>query len=155
MMYKKKDIKRTTRSKRTIVMMILCCIYCLSSHAQKVKNHLNKKLIAKVGAICEETPDDNPCAGSEVYLSLFFDKKQVEVSEIEISTCGQESIYEIGQYDWQLLRNKEIRIDFIPAQTKGTYAEHLSLELRDKKLVALITHLNGKLVEYIFEEKIE
>ena len=133
--------------------MILFCICGLSSHAQGMKNHLHKKLVTKVGTVCEETPDDNPCAGSEVYLSLFFDKRQVKVSEIEVATCGQESIYKIGQYDWQLLRNKEIRIDFIPEQTKGTYAEHLSLELRDKKLVARIIHLNGKEVEYVLEDK--
>ncbi|MBG6130346.1 hypothetical protein IWQ47_001571 [Aquimarina sp. EL_43] len=118
-----------------------------------MKNHLNKKLIAKVGAVCEETPDDNPCAGSEIYLSLFFDKKQVKVSEVEISTCGKESVYEIGNYNWELLYSKEISIDFILEQTKGTYAEHLSLELRDKKLIASITHLNGKVVEYVFKEE--
>ncbi|WP_139062494.1 hypothetical protein [Aquimarina megaterium] len=152
-MYKKKNIKLNTCSKKAIVVMILFCICCLSSHAQGMKNHLNKKLTAKVGAVYEETPDDNPCAGSEIYLSLFFDRKQVKVSEIEILTCGKESVYEIGNYNWELLYNKEISIDFIPEQTKGTYAEYLSLELRDKKLIACITHLNGKVVEYVFKEE--
>ncbi|MFC5048386.1 hypothetical protein [Aquimarina hainanensis] len=153
MMYKRKDIKHIICIKKTIVVMILCCISGISSHAQKMKNHLHKKLVTKVGTVCEETPDDNPCAGSEIYLSLFFDKKEVKVSEIEVATCGQESIYNIGTYTWKLLPNKEIRIDFIPEQTKGTYAEHLFLELRDKKLVARIIHLNGEEVEYVLEDK--
>jgi len=118
-----------------------------------MKNYLNKELIAKVGDIFEETPDDNPCAGSEIFLGFIFNKKEVKVYEKQISTCGKESVNRIGTYNWKLLCNKKIKIDFIPEQTKGTYAEHLFLELRDKQLVERITHLNGKVLEYIFNEK--
>lgn len=28
----------------------------------------NKTFIAEVGTVCEDTPDDNPCAGETIYL---------------------------------------------------------------------------------------
>ncbi len=114
---------------------------------------MDKEFIAKVGAVYEETPDDNPCAGSEIYLILLFDKKQVHVAEKEMSSCDKETIQEIGTFDWKLKDNKEIAIDFIPQKIQGTYAENLILELRDKQLVGRIKHLNGQVKEYIFKEK--
>ncbi len=114
---------------------------------------MHKEFIAKVGAVYEETPDDNPCAGSEIYLTLLFDKKQVYVTEKEISSCDKETTKEIGTFDWELKDNKEIAIDFIPQKVQGTYAENLFLELLDKQLVGRIKHVNGQIVEYIFKEK--
>ena len=140
-------------SKKNIFIFILFCTCSLSLYAQKMKNHLYKELTAKVGAICEETPDDNPCAGSEIYMMLVFDEKQVSISEKEISSCDQESVHNIGIYNWKLLENQKISIDDIAEQTKGTYAENIVLELRDKQLVGNITHVNGRVIEYIFKEK--
>ncbi len=114
---------------------------------------MHKEFIAKVGAVYEETPDDNPCAGSEIYLTLLFDKKQVYVAEKEISSCDKETIHQIGTFDWKLKNSQEIAIDFIPQKIQGTYAENLILELRDKQLVGRIKHVNGQIVEYIFKEK--
>jgi len=137
---------------KSVFTFLLFCVCFISCKAQKMKNHLHKELIAKVGAIYEETPDDNPCAGSEIYLILVFDEKQVQISEKEISTCDKESITKIGTYNWRLLPNQEITVDFVSEQTEGTYAEQLSLEFRDKQLIGNITHLNEKSIEYIFDE---
>lgn len=100
-----------------------------------------------------ETPDNNPCAGSQIYLTLLFNKKLVLVSEKEISNCGKESIIKIGTYSWELLCNKNIKVDFISEQTKGTYAEQLFIKLRNKQLIGYLTHLNGETVEYVFKEE--
>ena len=131
-------------------MLLSLCFSIL--YSQKMKNHLHKKWIAKVGNIYEETPDDNPCAGSEIYLTLVFDEKQIHISEKEISSCNQESTHKIGIYNWKLLPNNVIEVDSILKETKGTYATQLQLELRDSKIVGIITHLNGKVVEYVFKE---
>lgn len=145
-------INNTSR-KKSITMVLILCTCCLSTHAQKMKKYLNKELRTEVATVCEETPDDNPCAGSTIYLALWFDKKQVKISEIEISTCGKESVYEIGTYNWELLYNKEISIDFIPEETKDTYAENIVLELRGQQLTGNTTHWNGQIVKHIFKEK--
>ncbi len=152
MKYKIQLLDLKNINKKNVFTFILFCVCCLS-HAQKMKNYVNKELTAKVGIIYEETPDDNPCAGSEIYLTFLFDKKQVQVSEKEVSTCGKESIHNIGTYTWELLCSKEIKVDFIAEQTKGTYAENIVLELRDKQLIGNITHLNGKVITYTFKEK--
>ncbi|MEW7280364.1 hypothetical protein ABW636_17370 [Aquimarina sp. 2201CG1-2-11] len=118
-----------------------------------MKKLLNKELIAKVGTVYEETPDDNPCAGSQIYLAFLFDKKQVQVSEIEVSSCDKETLHIIGTYTWKLLCTKEVKIDFDPVTTEGTYAENIALKIQDKQLIGTSTHLNGQVIEYIFKEK--
>jgi len=145
--------KRNIFTTKLIVITILFCTCSTFCVAQKMKDYLNKELVAKVAVIYEETPDDNPCAGSEIFLGFIFNKKEVKVYEKEIVTCGKKIVNEIGVYKWELLPNKEIKIDFISEQTKDTYAEHLFLELKDKQLVGRIKHLNGKVIEYIFNEK--
>ncbi len=137
---------------KSIVITMLFYICSMLCHAQKMKNFFNKELITKVGAICEETSDDNPCAGSEVFLTLIFNKKEVQVNEKLIGTCGIESVNEIGAYKWELLPNKEIKIDFISEQIKNTF-EEMFLEFRGEQLLGRITHLNGKAIAYIFQEK--
>lgn len=137
----------------TIALLLnACSTLC---HTQKMNAYFNKELVARVATICEETPDNNPCAGSEIFLVLMFDKQEVQVYEKELSTCGKASVNEIGVYKWTLLPNKELKIDFISEQIKHTYAEYLFLELRDKQLVGRITHLNGKVIEYSIHEKIK
>jgi len=118
-----------------------------------MKNYLNKELMAKVGTIYEETPDDNPCGGQQTYLALKFIKEEVFIVEKYISSCDKESILIIGTYKWKLRCTKKIKIDYIQEEVKGTYTEDLSLELRDKQLIGRIKHLNGKIVEYTFLEK--
>lgn len=135
-----------------IAITILFCACSTLGRAQKMKRYLNKELVAKVGEMCEETVEYDPCAGQQIYLVLLFDKKNVQVYEKYISSCDKESILIIGTYNWKLLRNKKIRIDFIPEQTKGNYAENLFVEFRTKQLVGSITDFNGKTIEHFFKE---
>lgn len=143
----------STDEKRIFIMILLIFTCCFSSYAQKMNTYLHKELLANVGSICEETPDDNPCAGSEIYLSLLFDEKKVEIAEKEISTCGKESISLIGTFNWKLVKNQKIIIDFATEKTKGTYAEKLFLELKQQQLIGSVTHLNGRVIKYVFKEK--
>ena len=140
-------------SKKKFFILVLFCVCSLSSQSQKMNNHLYKVLITKIGDICMETPDDNPCSGSQIFLTLLFDKKQVQVSEKEISSCSKVSILKIGTYNWEFMSNKKIKVYFISEETKGTYAEQLFLELRNKQVIGHLTHLNGKTVEYVFKEE--
>lgn len=135
----------------TIAMLFSAC--STLCHPKKMNDYFNKELITRVATICEETPDNNPCAGSEVFLALMFDKKEVQVYEKVISSCDKESVNKIGVYTWTLLPNKELQIDFISEEIEHTYADCFFLELRDKQLVGRITHLNGKVIEYSFQEK--
>lgn len=137
---------------RSIFILIFSFLYSFSN-AQEMKSYLNKELTANVGSIYEETPDDNPCAGSQIYLTFQFDKDKVSVSEKEITSCGKESINEIGKYNWKLGSNKEINIDFDLQKIKETYAENLFLEIGGKNIVGRITHLNNTTSEYVFKEK--
>jgi len=105
-----------------------------------------------MGTIYEETPDDNPCAGSQIYLTLFFEKETVSVSEKEVSTCGKENISEIGNFIWQLMPSNKIKIYFDLQKIKYTYAKNLSLELENNNIVGTIIHLNNTTSKYIFEE---
>ncbi|WP_299895543.1 hypothetical protein [uncultured Aquimarina sp.] len=117
-----------------------------------MKNHLHKKLIAKVGGIYEETPDDNPCAGSEIYLVLRFEETQIHIIQMEISSCNKESHHKIGTYNWKLASNGAIQVDFIAKEIENTYANQLQLKLKDENIIGNITHQNGKVVAYIFKE---
>jgi len=108
-------------------------------HVKKMKPFLHKELVVNVAAICEETLGDNECMRSELYIMLNFDAKQVHVSELEIDSCENETINEIGIYPWKLTQNKSIEI--------------LSLKLKDKEVIGKIKRLNGKVKEHVFEER--
>lgn len=122
------------------------------SFGQEMKEYLNKNLAVKVGSICEETPDDNPCAGLQVYLRFTFDEENVNVSEVEISSCDTEYPTELGKYTWELLDNREIAIAFDPERTKGTFAENIKLDLRKTGVFINVTYLSGSTSEFILEE---
>lgn len=137
--------------KRNRVLMISFLILTLSLSAQEKPNLLvNKTFTTKVGSICEETPDDNPCAGQEIYLVLKFEKEEVFVSEKYISSCGKESIIIIGQYKWELLKCNKIKIDADPKKILYTYMEDLIIEFKDEQLLG--KRKNGNIInEYIFD----
>jgi len=133
--------------------IIILSLICFSSYAQGMKNYLNKELIANIGSICEETSDYNPCAGSMTYLTLLFNKKEVTITEKDISSCGKEFITEIGKYNWELLIDNKIKIHFNPEKIKYTQVENLLLELGSKNIIGKKTHWNNNTSEYIFEYK--
>lgn len=136
---------------KNILTILLFFFYSLSN-SQEMSIHLYKEFTANVGTIYEETPDDNPCAGSQIYLTLFFNKETVSVSEKEVSTCGKENISEIGNFIWQLMPSNKIKIYFDLQKIKYTYAKNLSLELENNNIVGTIIHLNNTTSKYIFEE---
>lgn len=122
-------------------------------HVKKIKPFLHKELVVNVATICEETLGDNECMGSELYIMLNFDAKQVHVSELEIDSCENETINEIGIYPWKLTQNKSIEIEILPKKLPFSGIEILSLKLKDKKVIGKIKRLNGKVKEYVFEER--
>ena len=136
---------------KNILTILLFFFYSLSN-SQEMSIHLYKEFTTNVGTIYEETPDDNPCAGSQIYLTLFFEKETVSVSEKEVSTCGKENISEIGNFNWQLMPSNKIKIYFDLQKIKYTYAKNLSLELENNNIVGTIIHLNNTTSKYIFEE---
>ena len=140
-----------TQNKNFLLTMLLGLCFSFG-FSQEMKNHLHKKLIAKVGGIYEETPDDNPCAGSEIYLILEFEETLIHISEMEISSCNKESNHKIGTYNWRLASNDAIQVDFITKEIENTYANQLQLKLKDENIIGNITHQNGKVVAYIFKE---
>lgn len=140
--------------KKAIYIPILVSLFAAQAcKDQEMDIYMNKHLIAEVGTVYEETPDDNPCAGRIVYLSLVFSTDKVSVSEIETTSCNEEFILEMGSYDWTLLETKEIMIDFNDGNLGHTYADTIFLELQDSGIVGIITHLNATKTKHVFEEK--
>lgn len=119
----------------------------------QMNSYFNKQLIAQVATLHEETPDTNPCAGRSINLSFIFDSKTVFVSQIEIDSCDQEYVLEMGRYDWELLKSDEIKIDFKGETFGHGYTDALVLELKDNRIIGTVTHLNGKKTEHLFTEK--
>ncbi len=97
---------------------------------------INKTFIAKIGSVCEETPDDNPCAGYEIFLELNFTKKNSAVLEKEISSCDKESIREKLNYKWELLPNTEVKIHWdLEDFSYPEFVSGLTLKLEKETLV--------------------
>ncbi len=124
----------------------------INVQAQQTKeNLLNKTFSAKVGSIYEETPDDNPCAGQQVFLVLQFSEKKVEVIEKNISSCNKETIVYKLEYSWKL-KGQEVVIFTKPEEVAYTYLEKLKLKLIAEKLLGTITYDNGKVIEHDFKQ---
>lgn len=111
---------------------------------------LEKEYISKVGSICEETSEPNPCAGQEIYLTLKFKKEKVLITQKSISSCGEESNEYEFNYNWKLLLNNKIKIYSNSQDIKYTYLENLNFELKKNKLYAVKEDWNKDLIEYLF-----
>ncbi len=134
-----------------IILILPVLFLTLSLNAQENPNALvNKTFIAKVGSVCEETTDSNPCAGQEIYLVLKFEKEEVLVSEKYISSCGKESIIIIGSYKWELLKYRKIKIETSLKEIEYIYMEDLIFEFSNGQLLG--KRKNGNIIsEYLFE----
>lgn len=77
---------------------------------------INQTFISMIGSVCEETPDDNPCAGLEIFLILNFNEDNVSVIEKEVSSCGIDNIISTLDYKWKLTENYEIKIHNDPKE---------------------------------------
>ena len=128
----------------------------LSLQTQKKQGFLkNKKFIANVGYISEETPGPDPCAGKQIYLVLAFKGEKVHIEEKYISSCDKTSTIDIGNYPWKLLGDNEVKIYVSPQKIKGTYVEKLRLTLNGKQLLGSRKDWNNNLVEYTFDDHFE
>ncbi len=111
---------------------------------------INKSFSAKVGYVCEETIEPNPCAGQQIYLVLDFKKKEVLVTEKYVTTCGEESITTIGEFKWEINKGNEINILSKPEDIKYSYIKGLSLNLINKELWGKRKEWNNEVTEYHF-----
>jgi len=128
----------------------------ISMNAQDNKLLLvNKTFEANVGSVCEETPDNNPCSGWQVYLVLEFKEKDVMVTEKSISSCGEASKMKLGNYTWALLNNTEVQIDAKAKEVNYTYLENLQLELRNGQLLGKRVDANKRMNNYVFTEVLD
>lgn len=120
-------------------------------YAQKNKNSIiNKTFIAKTGSVCEETPDDNPCAGTEIYLVLHFTRKFVSAEEKQISSCGEETTSPIGVFAWKWKKAGKLNI----MSNEGTFLQNLSLQYHNGELTGKEINEIKKISKYHFRESI-
>ena len=108
----------------------------LSIDAQNNNDILTKQsFITKTGSVCEETPDDNPCAGFEIFVILNFNKERVLILEKEVSSCGLEKITSKLDYKWRLTENGKINIYSNPKEIKYHFLKDLVLKIENKKII--------------------
>ncbi len=119
--------------------------------AQENQNSLvNKTFIAKIGSICEETPDNNPCVGEEIYLVLHFGKTFVDVVEQQISSCGEETTDLIGEFTWKWQKGSRSEIMFNPEEVMHTLRDSVALELSKGQLIGKKPNKNKNISTYHF-----
>ena len=117
-----------------------------------LKTLTNGAFISKTGEIFEETPDDNPCAGQEVFLVLEFKKSKVNITEKFISSCGNESIGYKLEYKWELTNHNEIKIFYKPEEVKYKLIDNMKLIIIGDVIRGCKNNLSGKEVEYVFHK---
>lgn len=143
-----------TINTKNLVTLTLLSVCSWLSPSQNIQNHLHKELVAKVGDLCEETIDPNDCAGIEIYVTLFFEKQKVTLSEKEVTTCDTETILFSGTYFWNIASNQEITINFETNEIGGTYLKEMAFALKDSLIIGLVRQFNGQVTEHIFKEKL-
>jgi len=88
-----------------------------------------------IGYMCEETPDNNPCAGLEIYLILNFSEETVSIIEKEISSCGVEHINSQLRYKWELTQDSEIKIDTNLKEIEYHFIKNLVLKIENGTVI--------------------
>lgn len=96
---------------------------------------INETFSSKVGYMCEETTDDDPCAGFEIYLVLKFSKEKVIIIEKEVSSCDTEQIASQLEYKWELTEDSEIKMDINPKDIKYHFLKDLILKTENKTII--------------------
>ncbi|SNR16864.1 hypothetical protein [Tenacibaculum jejuense] len=140
---------------KTIKLNIVFIIIAINLQAQQTKESLVGKIFsAKVGYICEETPEPNPCAGQQIFLVLQFNKEEVTITEKNRSSCDKETVAYQFKYAWSL-DDEVVVINSNPEEVRYTYLEKLKLNLKNGKLKGAITYPNGQDKEYDFKENIK
>ncbi|WP_299711389.1 hypothetical protein [uncultured Tenacibaculum sp.] len=132
---------------------VLLVLFTVITHGQKIEEtFFNKPFMANVNSVCEETPDDNPCAGEEIYVVVKFLKDKVELAEKGVSSCGEETYVLNFTYSWNI-KEDEIVILTNPKEVKSTHLKKIKFSIQDKKLIGYINYPNGKVIAYHFKEE--
>ncbi len=129
---------------------LIFILLAITIQAQKTDiNLLGNTFSANVNSVCEETPDDNPCAGEQVYVVVTFSEEEVKLIEKGISGCDKETYSYSFKYKWEF-KNNEIKIHSNPEEVKYTCLKKLRLILKEEELLGFITYDNGKVMEHKF-----
>ncbi|TCI91878.1 hypothetical protein [Tenacibaculum sp. M341] len=129
---------------------LIFILIVITIQAQKSDlNLLGNTFSANVNSVCEETPDDNPCAGEQIYIVVTFSEEEVKLIEKGISSCDKETYSYSFKYKWEFINN-EIKIHSNPEEVKYTYLKKMRLILKEEELFGFITYDNGKVIEHKF-----
>lgn len=121
---------------------------CYSQHKTDIL--IGKTLTATTGSVCEETPDDNPCAGAMLYTTLqFTTSNTIEITEKEISSCGSVHISSQLKYSWRVKNDTIIVINSKPEDIEYHFLKDLELKFKNDTLFGYKA-FNNKIEEYIF-----
>lgn len=135
---------------RTLIFLFLSIVFTI--RAQDEQQSFNNTIFtAQVSSVCEETPDDNPCAGYDIFLTLRFNNDEVVLIEKNISSCNEETIAASFIYNWEL-KEENIHVYTKPDDIKYTYFKTLELVYENNKIIGSIKHDNGKTKVYSFLE---
>ena len=145
--------KFTMKIKQEILISILSFVFVLQLQSQNIAKRINNEIFtSKIGSICEETPDSNPCAGQGIYLTLKFNEKKIEITEMYISSCGKKSISYKLEYLWELKNDNEIKIHYKPNEVKYKSIENIKFKLIKEIIIGYKKEGNNKIVEYKFNK---
>ena len=134
------------------VLTILLLITVWNSYGQKTPNNLiNNTFTSKVGFVCEEVYPPDPCAGEQIYMSLTFEESNVTIIEKNIGTCGDVEYiaYEL-KCPWELVNDKEIKIDVTGEPLTFKYIENMTFTILEDKIIGQKRTWDDRLVDHVF-----
>lgn len=137
--------------KSKISLLFLCMLASFLNGQNQTSFFKNKKFISLIETVCEETPDENPCAGYEVFLEVTFKEDDVFIVEKSISSCKQEEIYRTLNYKWKLIDNTLV-IAYDSKEIAYSYLKDIDLQIKKNKLYGYKKRMGAKQIEYKFEE---
>lgn len=138
--------------KKQIIFLIFITSFLVLNSQNKSHVLINKTFTAKIGYVCEETHEPNPCAGLEVYLILNFTKENISIIEKEISSCGSEYITYKLDYKWELIQGSEIKIYSTPKEIEYKFLKDFVLNIESEKVIGYKKWGNKKIDRIEFEE---
>ena len=132
---------------------LIAIILSFNVHSQNTIEILNgETFTSKIGSICEETTEPDPCAGQEIYLTLKFNKKKVTITEMYISSCEQKYISYKLEYKWELINTNEIKIYCNSEETEYKSIRNMKFKIKNDQIFGSKINPNNKMVEYVFNK---
>lgn len=111
-----------------------------------------KSFSSKIGSVCQETSEPNPCAGFQIYLDLNFSEFEVEVTEKEISTCGKVEYKNKYLSEWYFENPDKVVIKKLTSHNEKIIEKNsLKFNFNEKKLIGIATNKSKE--KYTFSEK--